>query len=101
MTHDNAMHDGLHQAMHRLPGFPDHDQAEEINRNRPGRIRAVKMNAAGRGAAQRWSTDLNAAGAITAARLNANVAATRAHAKPPRVLLGVQEFIARVFGQGE
>jgi hypothetical protein len=102
MTNDDSTLARLHQAMHRLPGVPDHDKADERNTNRSGRVRAVrwntKVNRAAGDRAERWNTDVNAAGAIAAARLNSNAAAARAHAKPPRVFVGFQEFIARRVG---
>jgi hypothetical protein len=85
MTDGNVVHDRLHQAMHHLPCFPDHARADELNGNRAGRVRAVKANEAGRAKRR------NAA---------ADEAAARRHAQPPRVLVGVQGFIARVLGQG-
>lgn len=88
------MHDRLHQAMHRLPGVPDHEQAEELNTNRSGRVRAVKTHAAAQARAKHWNTSVNEAGQVRAARWN-----TRA--TPPRVFVGLQQFIARIVGQGE
>ena len=88
MSDINTINTRLHQAMHQLPGMPDHDRADELNGNRPGRVRAVKANRAGRGRATRWN-------------VAANEAAARRHARPPRVLVGVQEFIARLLGQVE
>jgi hypothetical protein len=87
MTDSNAAHDRLHQAMHRLPGVPDHGRADELNSNRAGRVRAVKVNEAGRARAQRW-------------HVAGNEAAARRHAQPPRVAVRVQEFIARVLRLG-
>lgn len=92
MTDDSTGRDRLHQAMHRIPGFPDHDRAQELNSNRTGRVRGMKVNAAGRARAKRWSTAANEAGARAAARR---------HTTPPRVLVGVQEFIARILGQSQ
>ncbi|WP_216897826.1 hypothetical protein [Nocardia alni] len=90
----------LHDAMHRLPGFPDHDEAAARNSNRSGRIRAARgntaVNAAGKARAQRWNTTVNEAAAVRAARWNSN-----AHAEPPRVLVGLQKFIASRVGRGE
>ena len=80
----------LHQAMHQLPGFPDHDTAQERNSNKAGRDRA-----------KRWNNHLNEAGRNRAARWNSNAAAAQRHGKPPRVFVGMQEFIARLVGQGE
>jgi hypothetical protein len=88
MTDSNTAHDRLHQAMHQLPGFPDHDRADELNSNRTGRVHGVKLNEAGRARAKRWNRV-------------ANEAAARRHARPPRALVGIQEYIARVLGQGE
>ncbi len=98
-------YDRLHGAMHRLPGVPEHDTAAERNTNRSGRIRAARwntrVNAAGKARAERWNTTMNEAGAVRAARWNANALAERNHAKPPRVFVGLQEFIARRVGRGE
>ncbi len=90
MTDDNTVRDRLHQAMHRIPGVPDHDRAQELNGNRAGRVRGAKAHAAGRARAKRWNTAVNEAGARTAARR---------HTTPPRVLVNVQGFIARLLGQ--
>ena len=87
--------------MHRLPGFPDHETAAKRNINRAGRIRAARWNTAGQARAQRWNTAGNEAGAIRAARWNSNARAERNHAKPPRVLAGLREYIARRVGRGE
>ena len=92
MTDDNTGRSRFHQAMHRIPGIPDHDRAQELNSNRTGRVRGVKANEARRARAKRWNTAVRVAGARAAARR---------HATPPRVLVGVQEFIARRLGQGE
>jgi hypothetical protein len=91
MTDDNAGSGRLHQALHQIPGIPDHHRAHELNGNRTGRVRGIKVNEAGRARAQRWSTTANEAGARAAARRNAT---------PPRVLVGVQEFIAHLLRQG-
>jgi hypothetical protein len=91
MTDDSTVRDRLHQAMHRIPGIPDHDRAQELNSNRTGRVRGLKANEAGRARAQRWNIAANEAAACAAARR---------HGKPPRVLVGVQEFIARIVDQG-
>jgi hypothetical protein len=88
-------HDRLHQAMHRLPCIPDHDRAEDLNSNRTGRVRAAKVHAAAKARAKRWNTSVNEDGRVRAARWNAN-----APARQPRVFVGVQEFIARLVGQG-
>jgi hypothetical protein len=91
--------------MHRLPGFPEHEEAATRNTNRSGRIRAARWNtaanAAGKARAERWNTAVNEAAAVRAARWNANALAERNHAKPPRVPVGLQEFIARRAGRGE
>lgn len=87
-----TLHDWLHRAMHQLPGVSGHDRAEELNGNRPGRVHAVKAHGAGRDRAARWNAAVNEAGAIAAARR---------HNSPPRVLIGVQERIARLLGQSE
>lgn len=105
MTNKDSIPARLHQAMHQLPGVPDHDEAQERNTNRSGRVRAARWNTSvNRAASARatdWNTDVNTAGAITAARWNSNAAAARHHAKPPRVFAGLQEFIARHVGQGK
>jgi hypothetical protein len=77
------IHDHLHDAMHRLPGFPEHDEASARHANQAGRDRAARWNANGKARAQRW---------------NSNAQAERRHAKAPRVLVGLQEFIARRAG---
>ncbi|HEX4222346.1 MAG TPA: hypothetical protein VHZ97_08305 [Pseudonocardiaceae bacterium] len=89
---DVDIHERLHQAMHRLPGVPSHDEAEERNGKRAGRARVATMNEAGRARAKRWSTSLNE---------GSQAQTDRRHAKPPRVLVGVQEFIARLVGHGQ
>ncbi|MBU3066872.1 hypothetical protein KO481_35800 [Nocardia sp. NEAU-G5] len=98
-------YDLLHDAMHRLPGFPDHEAAADRNTNRPGRVRAVRWNtrgnAAGKARARRWNTDGNEAAAVRAARWNSNARAERNHAEAPRVFVSLQESIARRLGQGE
>jgi hypothetical protein len=71
--------------MHRLPGIPSHDATGERNSNRAGRTRAVRMNEAGRAKRDEGG----------------RARAARRHAKPPRVFVGVQEFIARLVGQGQ
>jgi hypothetical protein len=90
---DDDVRGGLHRAMHRLPGVPGHDRAGELNGNRAGRVRGVRMNEAGRARARRWNTEVNEAGLVRVARWHASSAA-----RQPRVLVGVQGFIARVLG---
>ncbi|WP_062991185.1 hypothetical protein [Nocardia anaemiae] len=105
MTRNHSTAERLHQAMHRLPGFPDHARAEELKTNRSGRTRGARwnttVNAAGRAGAQRWNTTANAAAAVRTARWNSNATAVRRHAKPPHVFVGLQQYIARRVGHGE
>jgi hypothetical protein len=90
VTRHDSTADRLHQAMHRLPGFPDHEHAQELNAKKSGRTRASRLNA-----------NVNAVGRARAARWNSRAFAERVHAKPPRVLAGLQDLIARRAGRGQ
>jgi hypothetical protein len=68
----------MHDAMHQLPGMPEHDRAAELNSN------------------------------ATAARRHDHALANRPlanhdshHGRPPRVLVRWQAWIGRLFGQGD
>jgi hypothetical protein len=88
MSRHGSTADRLHQAMHRLPGIPGHEQARERNANKSGGMRALRLNAG-----------LNAAGRARAARWNSNAFAERVHARRPRVFASLQDFIARRAGR--
>jgi len=90
MGRHKSLGDRFHEAMHRLPGVPDHDDAYERNGNRSGRLRAL-----------RWNTALNEAGRARAARWNSNAFATQRHARPPRVLVSWQTWIGNRLSRGE
>jgi hypothetical protein len=74
---NNTVSAGVHDAMHRLPGTPDHARAVELNtrqhrplRNRPLRNRRLRNP-------------------------------DRHHERPPRVLAGWQAWIGQRFGRGQ